>query len=84
MALNEEDCKCAVCTETWVHPHTLSCQHTFCRSCVKDMIFFNKIDSIKEGNISSSISCPMCKAKIKIPKGDIVSNIPLETIFGKL
>ena len=46
----EELTECIVCFETFREPQLLTCQHTFCKSCV------NRIVDAK------AVQCPTCKA----------------------
>eukprot|EP00854_Cymbomonas_tetramitiformis_P003113 gene3113-3946_t len=59
---------CAVCTETCVDPHSLSCGHVFCGKCI-----FTWIDSPAAG----CLNCPTCRARIDF---EPVHNVALEEI----
>ena len=46
-----ETMKCALCHEILLYPKTLPCTHTFCSSCLDDILKFNK-----DG--SATLECP--------------------------
>ena len=48
-------------------PRILPCGHTFCESCLNDMVRTNK----KKGKIN----CPSCRVEVAVPKGD-ASRLP--------
>lgn len=50
-----EEVKCALCLELFDKPVILHCLHTFCASCLKELVTSN-----------NTISCPLCRTPIKL------------------
>ena len=48
-----QELRCCLCFETFDDPHSLPCQHTFCRECI--MGYFKQQTRQQQ-------SCPLCKA----------------------
>jgi len=47
---------CSICLETYTHPITISCQHTFCYHCIVRWI---------DQASSAKPSCPVCRTHIR-------------------
>ena len=58
-----EWCICQVCWNDMfqLSPRLLNCHHTFCESCLRNLI---------EGH---NITCPICRITTKVPRGDITN-----------
>ena len=55
--------ECPVCQDTFTQPYMLSCQHTFCRHCLEDIIGHQENKDI--------ISCPICRAQHELSTAGI-------------
>jgi hypothetical protein len=49
--------ECSVCFEGMTDPFTLSCNHTFCTTCVRKTFEFQRHNQVSE-------SCPLCRTPI--------------------
>ena len=55
--------KCSICLELFSDPRILPCLHTYCLKCLQGLVSDQKSD----------LSCPQCRAKHEIPKGDVTN-----------
>ena len=55
--------KCSICLEFFSDPRVLPCLHTYCLKCLQGLVSDQKSD----------LSCPQCRAKHEIPKGDVTN-----------
>ena len=55
--------KCSICLELFNDPRVLPCLHTYCLKCLQGLVSDQKSD----------LSCPQCRAKHEIPKGDVTN-----------
>nr|XP_054762125.1 E3 ubiquitin-protein ligase TRIM31-like [Lytechinus pictus] len=54
--------ECPVCLSTFSDPKILSCSHTFCNTC---------LDNILECHGNCQIRCPVCRAVTQVPNEDV-------------
>nr|XP_054762128.1 tripartite motif-containing protein 45-like [Lytechinus pictus] len=54
--------ECPVCLSTFTDPKILSCSHTFCKTC---------LDNLLECHGNCQIRCPVCRAVTKVPNQDV-------------
>ncbi|XP_063960974.1 uncharacterized protein LOC135155529 [Lytechinus pictus] len=54
--------ECPVCRSTFTDPKILSCSHTFCKTC---------LDNLLEYHGNSQIRCPVCRAVTQVPNKDV-------------
>ena len=52
---------CTICLDLFSDPRVLPCLHTYCLKCLQGLV--NKENG--------DLSCPQCRAKHEIPKGDV-------------
>jgi hypothetical protein len=53
---------CSICLDTLKVPKYFSCLHTFCLACINGYL-----ENIFRDRIPRSVSCPVCRTKIKVP-----------------
>lgn len=66
----EGDDQCSVCLGNFRRPVELSCGHSLCRPCARDLF-----DANRTRGLLSFTSCPLCRAQIQAPDiqpGDVV------------
>ncbi|XP_063961083.1 E3 ubiquitin/ISG15 ligase TRIM25-like [Lytechinus pictus] len=54
--------ECPVCLSTFTDPKILSCSHTFCKTC---------LDNLLECRGNCQIRCPVCRAVTQVPNEDV-------------
>ena len=59
--INDEFLTCQICFETYTHPKSLNCQHTFCKKCLLDYVAPN----------ATALQCPTCRCVQPFPSGGI-------------
>ena len=70
---NEERYNCPICTDNMLlrQPrHLISCRHTFCTECVRELV--RRIDWG-----STALECPVCRIVTEVPNRD-VDRLPLD------
>merc|ERR1712141_440719 len=50
--LLEEELKCCICMDVYIHATALDCGHMFCSKCIEDWM-------------QNQHSCPQCRTKVK-------------------
>ena len=55
--------KCSICLDLFSDPRVLPCLHIYCLKCLQGLVSKEK----------SYLSCPQCRAKHEIPKGDVAN-----------
>eukprot|EP00057_Strongylocentrotus_purpuratus_P007326 XP_011661800.1 PREDICTED: tripartite motif-containing protein 59-like [Strongylocentrotus purpuratus] len=59
--------ECPVCLNTFTDPKILSCSHTYCKTCLDNLLECHGSDQM--------LRCPVCRAETKVPNQD-VSKLP--------
>ncbi|KAK7481546.1 hypothetical protein BaRGS_00027195 [Batillaria attramentaria] len=57
-----ESLTCALCLDVFRSPKLLSCLHTYCEGCLKDLV---------ELKTTSKFPCPSCRKQIEVPPGGV-------------
>jgi hypothetical protein len=85
MASNDTDLTCAICLELSVEPCTLSCMHSYCKTCM--------VNSIKNDSSNKcTITCPGCRHvenigthdQYVIKKNSTLANIDISKYEGQI
>ena len=72
-----EELVCSICIETLREPRTLTCQHTFCTACLKELASARTPRARRRAHSGAGaaeeaiISCPECRANIILPENGI-------------
>ncbi|XP_063960400.1 uncharacterized protein LOC129267622 [Lytechinus pictus] len=67
--------QCPVCRSTFTDPRILSCSHTFCKTCLENLL---------ECHGNCQIRCPVCRAVTQAPNQDVGKlqvNISLKSLI---
>lgn len=62
---------CTLCHEIFKEPRLLPCYHSFCKTCIEQLIS-------KEAQDTSMFSCPLCQSAIE-SRADFPSNVYIQT-----
>lgn len=60
---------CPICLEKYKHPRNLKCGHSFCTTCLHNIIFNNEI------------TCPLCREITTFDEKNLLINLPINTIL---
>ena len=66
--------KCSICLDLFSDPRVLPCLHIYCLKCLRGLVSKEKSD----------LSCPQCRAKHEIPKGDVANYLRDLSILPEL
>ena len=68
-----EELVCSICIETLREPRTLTCQHTFCTACLKELGARSPRARRRthSGVPEVTIACPECRTNIILPENGI-------------
>ncbi|XP_050504396.1 RING finger protein nhl-1-like isoform X5 [Diabrotica virgifera virgifera] len=96
LAVLEELVQCGICLEKMKEPRMLTCQHTFCKSCLKNLVTAKNL-VLKSGpsskvTLSSELKnakCPVCQTEIVLRNGlesleELPKNFHIETLLKLL
>ncbi|XP_063959751.1 E3 ubiquitin-protein ligase TRIM33-like [Lytechinus pictus] len=67
--------QCPVCLSLLNDPKQLSCTHTFCQKCIRDIIAC----SLQNNNLT----CPLCRIKTNVADGNVANlktNVPVKSL----
>ena len=70
----EKEVTCPLCLDLFKEPKKLSCDHVYCKECLKGL-------ALHQQNLS--ISCPECRTVVQIPNNDI-GNFPTAFRMNRL
>ena len=60
----QQEVTCPLCLDTFEDPRVLSCQHTYCKSCLDSLISRTR-------GASLTITCPECRKPTDVPVGGV-------------
>ncbi len=63
---DEDFLTCALCMEVYSDPRTLPCLHSFCYTCLNDLL--RNIESSQFQRQENTLKCPLCQEKHVVPK----------------
>ncbi|XP_030847107.1 RING finger protein 207-like [Strongylocentrotus purpuratus] len=67
--------ECPVCLDTFTDPKILSCSHTYCKTCLDNLLECHGNDQM--------LQCPVCRAETQVPNRD-VSKLPASLALKSL
>ncbi|KAA0702501.1 Tripartite motif-containing protein 59 RING finger protein 104 [Triplophysa tibetana] len=81
----EEDLTCSVCYALFSDPRVLPCSHTFCKSCLDNVLQLSVITSIWRP-LRLPLKCPNCRSVTELPSNGVDAlpvNVCLRAIVEK-
>eukprot|EP00057_Strongylocentrotus_purpuratus_P032968 XP_789595.1 PREDICTED: E3 ubiquitin-protein ligase TRIM33-like [Strongylocentrotus purpuratus] len=70
-----QNLECPVCLNSFTDPKILSCSHTYCKTCLNNLLECHGNDQM--------LRCPICRAETKVPNQD-VSKLPANLALKSL
>ncbi|XP_030839372.1 tripartite motif-containing protein 59-like [Strongylocentrotus purpuratus] len=67
--------ECPVCLNTFTDPKILSCSHTYCKTCLDNLLVYHGKDQM--------LRCPVCRAETQVPNQE-VSKLPASLALKSL
>ncbi|XP_003730311.1 transcription intermediary factor 1-beta [Strongylocentrotus purpuratus] len=67
--------ECPVCLKTFTDPKILSCSHSYCKTCLDNLLKCHSNDQV--------LRCPVCRAETQVPNQD-VSKLPANLALKSL
>ncbi|XP_035692660.1 keratin, type I cytoskeletal 9-like [Branchiostoma floridae] len=61
--LSEDFLECQICLQPYRRPKVLSCLHSFCQQCLKELL--------KKQKVKTELDCPTCRRKTLLPGGGV-------------
>ncbi|TWW77147.1 tripartite motif-containing protein 59 isoform X1 [Takifugu flavidus] len=81
----EEDLTCSVCYSLFSDPRVLPCSHTFCKTCLDNLLQVSNNYSIWRP-LRLPLKCPNCRSMVELPPTGVEalpSNVSLRAIIEK-
>nr|XP_020491778.1 tripartite motif-containing protein 59 [Labrus bergylta]XP_020491779.1 tripartite motif-containing protein 59 [Labrus bergylta] len=81
----EEDLTCSVCYSLFSDPRVLPCSHTFCKSCLDNLLHVSTNYSIWRP-LRLPLKCPNCRSVVELPPAGVEAlptNVCLRAIIEK-
>ncbi|XP_061575453.1 tripartite motif-containing protein 59 [Cololabis saira] len=81
----EEDLTCSVCYSLFSDPRVLSCSHTFCKTCLDNLLQASTNYSIWRP-LRMPIKCPNCRSVVELPPTGVdalPTNVSLRAVIEK-
>ncbi|KAM9318435.1 tripartite motif-containing protein 59 isoform 3-T3 [Pholidichthys leucotaenia] len=81
----EEDLTCSVCYSLFSDPRVLPCSHTFCKSCLDNLLQVSTNYSIWRP-LRLPLKCPNCRSVVELPLSGVdalPTNVSLRAIIEK-
>lgn len=82
----EEDLTCSVCYSLFSDPRVLPCSHTFCKTCLDNLLQVSNNYSIWRP-LRLPIKCPVCRSVVELPPTGVdalPTNVSLRAIIEKV
>lgn len=86
MEILEEDLTCSVCYSLFSDPRVLPCSHTFCKTCLDNLLRASNNFSIWRP-LRLPLRCPNCRRVVELPLADVGAlpcNVSLRAIIEKV
>ncbi|XP_029027687.1 tripartite motif-containing protein 59 [Betta splendens] len=81
----EEDLTCSVCYSLFADPRVLPCSHTFCKTCLDNLLQVSTNYSIWRP-LRLPLKCPNCRSVVELPPAGVdalPANVSLRAIIEK-
>ncbi|XP_010898523.2 tripartite motif-containing protein 59 isoform X2 [Esox lucius] len=81
----EEDLTCSVCYSLFADPRVLPCSHTFCKSCLENVLQVSAVYTIWRP-LRLPLKCPNCRSVVELPPAGVdalPTNVSLRAIIEK-
>lgn len=82
----EEDLTCSVCYSLFSDPRVLPCSHTFCKTCLDNLLQASTNYSIWRP-LRLPLKCPNCRSVMELPPAGVdalPTNVSLRAIIEKV
>lgn len=82
----EEDLTCSVCYSLFSDPRVLPCSHTFCKSCLDNLLQVSTNYSVWRP-LRVPLKCPNCRGVVELPPMGVEAlptNVSLRAIIEKV
>lgn len=82
----EEDLTCSVCYSLFSDPRVLPCSHTFCKTCLDNLLQVSTNYSIWRPP-RLPLKCPNCRSVVELPPAGVEAlptNVSLRAIIEKV
>lgn len=82
----EEDLTCSVCYSLFSDPRVLPCSHTFCKTCLDNLLQVSTNYSIWRP-LRLPLKCPNCRSVVELPPAGVdalPTNVSLRAIIEKV